>query len=44
MPSTLIGLAVGRRAAGVLDGRWLRPAVLAFAAAAGAFALGRGLL
>jgi hypothetical protein len=34
---------LGRRAAARVDGRWLRPAVLGFAAAAGVFALVRGL-
>jgi uncharacterized membrane protein YfcA len=43
VPATLAGLALGRRAAERLDGPWLRPAVLGFAAAAGAFALIRGL-
>jgi uncharacterized protein len=42
VPVTLAGLLLGRRVA--LDGRWLRPAVLTFAGAAGAFALLRGLL
>ena len=43
VPATFAGLAVGRRLTGRLDGRWLRPAVYAFAGAAGAFALIRAL-
>jgi uncharacterized membrane protein YfcA len=43
VPATLAGLMVGRRAAARIDARWLRPAVLGFAAAAGVFALVRGL-
>jgi uncharacterized protein len=42
VPVTLFGLLSGRRVA--LEGRWLRPVVLGFAAAAGAFALVRGLV
>ncbi len=44
IPATFAGLWLGRRTAGRLDGRWLRPCVLAFAGAAGAFALGRAAL
>ncbi|MBA2517136.1 MAG: sulfite exporter TauE/SafE family protein, partial [Solirubrobacterales bacterium] len=44
IPATFAGLAIGRRLAGRLDGRWLRPAVNAFAGAAGVFALIRALL
>jgi uncharacterized protein len=44
VPFTFLGLWAGRRAAGRVDGGLLRPTVLAFAGAAGAFALLRGLL
>jgi uncharacterized membrane protein YfcA len=44
VPFTFLGLFAGRRFSGRLDGGLLRPAVLGFAAAAGAFALLRGLL
>ena len=44
VPFTLAGLWTGRRVAPRLDGGMLRPAVLTFAGAAGAFALARGLL
>ncbi len=44
VPATLFGLWGGRRLASRIDGGLLRPAVLGFAAAAGAFALARGLL
>ena len=44
IPATFAGLWVGRRLAGRLDGRWLRPAVNGFAGAAGLFALLRALL
>lgn len=44
IPTTFAGLWVGRRVAERLAGGWLRPAVLAFAAAAGLFALLRALL
>jgi uncharacterized membrane protein YfcA len=44
VPATFAGLWGGRRLAARLDRGWLRPAVLAFAGAAGAFALLRGLL
>ena len=44
VPFTFLGLWLGRRLTGALDGGLLRPAVLAFAGAAGAFALVRGLL
>ena len=43
VPPTLVGLFLGRRAAGLVDSRWLRPAVLGFAAFAGLFALVRGV-
>jgi len=43
IPATFAGLAIGRRLAGRLDGRWLRSAVNAFAGAAGVFALIRAL-
>jgi len=44
VPATFLGLWGGRRLAGRVDGGMLRPAVLAFAGAAGTFALLRGLL
>jgi uncharacterized protein len=44
VPFTFAGLFAGRRLVARLDGGMLRPAVLAFAGAAGAFALLRGLL
>ena len=44
VPFTFLGLVAGRRMAGRLDHGPLRPAVLAFAGAAGAFALLRALL
>jgi uncharacterized membrane protein YfcA len=44
VPATFVGLFAGRRLTRHLDGGWLRPAVLAFAGAAGAFALLRALL
>ena len=44
VPATFLGLWFGRRLAHRLDGGLLRPAVLAFAGAAGVFALVRGLL
>ena len=44
VPFTFLGLLAGRRFSTRLDGGLLRPAVLSFAAAAGAFALLRGLL
>jgi uncharacterized membrane protein YfcA len=44
VPATAAGLWLGRRVAHRADPRWLRPAVLVVAAAAGAFALLRGLL
>jgi uncharacterized membrane protein YfcA len=44
VPSTFLGLWLGRRMSGALDGGLLRPAVLGFAGLAGAFALLRGLL
>lgn len=44
IPATGVGLFFGRRLTGRADGRWLRPAVLTFAAAGGLFALLRGLL
>jgi uncharacterized protein len=44
MPFTFLGLWAGRRLTARLDGGMLRPAVLTFAALAGAFALLRGLL
>lgn len=43
MPATFAGLFLGRRVAARLERGWLRPAVLAFAGAAGAFALLRAL-
>ncbi|HEX6569639.1 MAG TPA: TSUP family transporter [Acidimicrobiales bacterium] len=42
-PGTLAGLAASSRLAHRLDGAWLRPAVLAFAAAAATVAVVRGL-
>jgi len=44
VPATFAGLWGGRRLADRVDRGMLRPAVLTFAAAAGAFALLRGLL
>jgi len=44
VPSTLAGLEAGRRLAGRVDGRWLRPAILGFAGLGGAIAVLRGLL
>lgn len=44
VPATFAGLWLGRRVARRLEGPWLRPAVLAFAGAAGAFALLRSVL
>jgi len=44
VPATFLGLWGGRGLIQRIDGPLLRPAVLTFAAAAGAFALGRGLL
>ena len=44
IPATFAGLFLGRRVATRLDGGWLRPAVLTFAGAAGAFALARALV
>jgi uncharacterized membrane protein YfcA len=41
---TFLGLFAGRRLTRFLDGGWLRPVVLLFAGAAGAFALLRALL
>jgi hypothetical protein len=43
LPGTLAGIAVSSRLARRLDGAWLRPTVLAFAAATAAVAVGRGL-
>lgn len=44
LPALALGLWASRRIARFLDARWLRPAVLAFAAAAGAVIAARGLL
>ncbi len=44
VPTTFLGLALGRRLTGRLDRGWLRPVVLGFAAAAGVFAILRSLL
>ncbi len=44
VPATFVGLFGGRRLTRLLDGGWLRPAVLVFAGAAGAFALLRAVL
>lgn len=44
IPATFAGLLVGRRVAARLEHGWLRPAVLTFAGAAGAFALMRALV
>ena len=44
VPATFAGLLVGRRVAARLERGWLRPAVLSFAGAAGAFALLRALV
>ena len=43
VPATFLGLWLGRRLSGRLDGGWLRPVVLGFAAAAGAFAVLRAV-
>lgn len=43
VPATFGGLWIGRRLAGRLEGGWLRPAVLGFAAAAGALAVVRSV-
>jgi uncharacterized protein len=43
VPTTFAGLLLGRRLTRLLDGGWVRPAVLLFAGAAGAFALVRAL-
>jgi uncharacterized membrane protein YfcA len=43
VPATAVGLWAGRAVAHRADPRWLRPAVLVFAAAAGTFAIVRGL-
>ena len=44
VPATFAGLFAGRRVASRLERGWLRPAVLAFAGAAGAFALLRAVV
>ena len=44
VPATALGLWLGRPVARRIEGAWLRPAVLAFAGAAGVFALLRGAL
>jgi uncharacterized membrane protein YfcA len=44
VPTTFLGLTLGRRLTGRLDGGWLRPCVLGFAAVAGVFAILRTLL
>jgi uncharacterized membrane protein YfcA len=44
LPALVVGLVVGSVASRRLDGPWLRPAVLIFAAAAGALIAARGLL
>ena len=41
--AVLVGLAISRRVARRLDARWLRPAVLTFAAVSGLYAVLRGL-
>lgn len=43
-PGIIAGLLLARHLHGRLEGRWLRPAVLAFAASAGAVAVLRGVL
>ena len=43
LPGTLAGIAVSSRLARRLDGDWLRPTVLAFAAVTAALAVARGL-
>jgi uncharacterized protein len=43
LPALVAGLAVARFTAPFLDGRWLRPAVLAFAAISGVAAVVKGL-
>ncbi len=42
LPALLAGLVVSRLVAPLLDARWLRPAVLSFAAASGVVAMARG--
>jgi uncharacterized membrane protein YfcA len=44
VPATFAGLWLGRRLTSRLEGGWLRPAVLGFAAAAGAFAVARAVV
>lgn len=44
LPAMVVGLAVSRALAARLEGRWLRPAVLAFAAVAGVAAIVDGSL
>ncbi|HYY43932.1 MAG TPA: sulfite exporter TauE/SafE family protein [Actinomycetota bacterium] len=44
LPAVAAGLYLSRRTIGILDHRWLRPAVLAFAGAAGLLTLLEGLL
>lgn len=44
LPGVAAGLLMSRYTARLLDGRWLRPAVLAFAAVSGAFAVVKGLI
>jgi uncharacterized protein len=44
VPATFAGLGLGRRLVARLEGGWLRPCVLTFAGAAGAFALLRAVL
>lgn len=43
-PAIVVGVAISTRLATVLDARWIRPAVLAFAAVAGAAAILNGVL
>jgi hypothetical protein len=43
IPALLLGLWLSRRVASVIDERWLRPAVLIFAGAAGLYIVGRAL-
>jgi len=43
-PAIAVGVAVSTRLASTLDARWLRPAVLVFAAATGAIAILNGIL
>lgn len=43
-PAVVIGSLIGRRLHGLLDRRWLRPCVLAFAGITGVIAVARGIM